>query len=138
MTATPRPQGEHIHTGDEGYVCKADTCAYLKSKPHAAKPVTGLSTKRPWDYKIGGRTIFIGHEHDGLMVESVATLDADQEGKANAALIVKAVNTHERVKAVLEQGLAALNMPGQDSYQHSKLRTDFCKQAKALLAEMEG
>ena len=64
----------------------------------------------------------------------------DQDSPAMLAVraLRRAVNMLDEAKAALHQGLASLDMPGQDSYQHSKLRQDFCREAKAVLAKLEG
>ena len=61
-----------------------------------------MTTPRPWKYNIGGRTIFIVHEPNSVMVESVATLDNDEDGLTNTQLIVHAVNTFDEAKAALK------------------------------------
>ena len=93
----------------------------------------------------------IGYSIEAIRADGHVNVIAQFLPKEHAALIVKAVNTHNRAKAVLHTLLKTINRERDDSLfgefldTEDKLRSvywpELAKQAdkaKALLAEMEG
>ena len=105
------------------------------------------ATPRPW--KVHENKVYEGLSiNDG---RTITVCDSAPRGRADAALIVRAVNTLDEAKAVLHTLLKTINRERDDSLfgefldTEDKLRSvywpELAKQAdkaKALLAEMEG
>ena len=99
------------------------------------------ATPRPW--KVAGNAI--GRAIDNTL-DVVCTLpDANLDrGKANAALIVRAVNTHERAKKALQYACRILLTEAEnyrDGYVYQPRGKSLLKEAEiiqATLTDMEG
>ena len=98
------------------------------------------ATPRPWivnsvTRRGTGQSYFVviadeeGNDADRLALVPVANPDSYEQELERAALIVKAVNTHERAKDAMQ---SLINNNGTGAMEWA------IKNAKALLADMEG
>lgn len=83
--------------------------------------------------------LYIQAEQSELMIDQVATLygpdSTDGMTEANAALIVRAVNSHADLVAALEAIVAEIDGPDRPYSTDSYLPTQFVDQARAALAK---
>ena len=95
-------------------------------------------TELPWAYKSNGHYFDIGidNENETLPIYPCAIIGVPHEQEANARLIVKAVNYHERlVEALKELELACSNVQEASGY---GLATPQMIDARDILREIKG
>ena len=101
------------------------------------------ATPRPWHYIKSSVSIFSNETDD---VERIKICDTSthnksvQEAQANAVLIVKAVNTHERAKAAIKELLEVMELYPTDlpAHEYETIKAYAMEKAEILLTDMEG
>lgn len=88
---------------------------------------TSKATARPWEFDGGA----------GAVIDSEGALICAMVSDANAALIVRAVNSHEAVVAALRGIIQAWDTDSGDYYVTNMLTDDDIDKARAALALAE-
>lgn len=95
-------------------------------------------TPLPWDYIVGKTLIHIETRHDNAAGAGMPICSLPKRDEANAAFIVRAVNSHEALVSALEDAIATAEGLSSQQAMHDDWYLPVLEKCKSALALAKG